>query len=64
MLKSNEVNKIFVMSKEDATKLLTETCVKCKHLIDDHLRSMKQIKGKLVESEGKYVCRNCGCKID
>ena len=55
-LNSNQVNKIYVgMSKEDATKLMTETCVKCKHLIDDHLRSL----GK----KGKFVCRNCGCKI-
>jgi len=51
------------MSKEDAIKLETETCTKCKHLIDDHLRPMPSIKGKLVESKGKYVCRNCGCEI-
>jgi len=56
LLKSKEVNKVFVgMSKEDATKLMTETCVKCKHLIDDHLKPL----GK----KGKYECRNCGCKI-
>lgn len=64
ILKSNQVNKVYVgMSKEDAMKLETETCTKCKHLIDDHLRSMPLIKGKLVESKGKYICRNCGCKI-
>jgi len=65
VLKSNQVNKVFVgMSKEDANKLMTEKCEKCGHLVDDHLRPMmKEVKGKFIESKGKYVCRNCGCKI-
>lgn len=67
MKKSSEVNKVFVgMSENDAKTLLTETCVKCHHLIDDHLKPtpLKFIKGKLIEKDEKYVCRNCGCKID
>lgn len=57
MKKSNEVDKVYVgMSKEDVVKLETETCAKCKHLIDDHLKPL----GK----KGKYECRNCGCEID
>ena len=56
ILKSNEVNKVYVgMKKEDVIKLETETCVKCKHLVDDHLKPL--------EDKGDYVCRNCGCKI-
>lgn len=57
MLKSNEVNKVYVgMSKEDAIKLETEICVKCEHLIDDHLKPLGD--------KGKYKCRDCGCEID
>lgn len=56
MLKSNEVNKVYVgMSKEDAIKLETEKCEKCDHLVDDHLKPLND--------KGKYVCRDCGCKI-
>ena len=60
VLKSSQVNKVFVgMNKEDAKRLMTETCIKCHHLIDDHFRTWKQE----LKSKGKYVCRNCGCKI-
>ena len=68
MRKSNEVNKVFVgMSEESAKVLMTETCVKCKHLIDDHLRpAMEWDKNdKLINQDGiTYTCRNCGCEID
>lgn len=66
MRKSSEVNKVFVgMSKDSAKVLMTETCVKCHHLIDDHLKPtpIKFVKGKMVEADEKYICRNCGCKI-
>jgi len=64
--KSSEVNKVFVgMPRDDAVKLMTETCVKCHHLIDDHLKPtpIKFIKGKMIEKKEKYRCRDCGCEI-
>lgn len=56
MKKSNEVDKVYVgLSKEDVTQLETETCIKCRHLIDDHLKPL--------DDKGKYICRDCGCEI-
>lgn len=57
MKKSKDVDKVYKgMSKEDVVLLETETCVKCKHLVDDHLKPL----GK----KGKYKCRDCECEID
>lgn len=70
MRKSNEVNKVFVgMSKESANVLMTETCVKCKHLIDDHLRpALKHKKNGEIDWSSQdgipYTCRDCGCEIE
>lgn len=61
VLKSNQVNKVFVgMSKEDANKLMTEKCDKCGHLVDDHFLPVNTTKSK---KNNLYTCRNCGCKI-
>ena len=47
MLKTNEVNKVYVgMSKEDAIKLETEKCEKCGHLVDDHFLPVNTTKSK------------------
>lgn len=49
-------SKLYVgMTDDEVKKLLTETCTKCKHLVDDHFRDL----GK----KSKYVCRYCECKI-
>lgn len=59
-LKSSEVNKVYVMSKEDAKKLMTEKCEKCGHLTDDHFLPVNTTKSK---KNNIYTCRDCGCKI-
>ncbi len=67
ILKSDQVNKVFAgMSKESAEILMTETCVKCHHLIDDHLKPtpIKFVKGKMIEADENYRCRDCGCEIE
>ena len=68
LLRSNEVNKVYCMSKEAKKKLLEDKCEKCHHLIDDHLRpALKEKKNGDIDwksQDGKhYVCRDCGCKI-
>ena len=61
MLKTNEVNKVYVgMSKEDAIKLETEKCDKCGCLVDDHFLPVNTTKSK---KNNLYTCRNCGCEI-
>ncbi len=61
VLKSNQVNKVFVgMSEKDATKLMTEKCEECGHLVDDHFLPVNTTKSK---KNKIYTCRDCGCKI-
>ena len=68
LLRNEEVNKVYCMSKEAKKKLLEDECKKCHHLIDDHLRpALKEKKNGDIDwhSQDKepYTCRNCGCQI-
>ncbi len=60
ILKSNQVNKVYCMSEEEATKLMTEKCEKCGHLVDDHFLPVNTTKNK---KNKIYTCRDCGCEI-
>lgn len=43
-------------AKKDLKAILTDTCKKCKHLIDDHHRPLE------AKDSVPFVCE-CGCKI-
>jgi len=54
-------NKLYVgMTNEEVEKLETETCIECKHLVDDHFLPVGTFKSKKNDT---YTCRYCGCKI-
>ena len=48
------------MTEKEVKKLTTDTCKKCKHLIDDHFLPVNTLKSK---KNSTFTCRHCGCKI-